>query len=107
MAATLSIQQVRALMAMQVHLREAFKGMNPKDVTEVVSLIIDGRPPLHPGSKSDQLIEMLSRPTGATVDEVVDTFGIKKNSAYARISVETRRRKLKVNHVDGHYHVHA
>jgi hypothetical protein len=56
-------------------------------------------------SKSDQLIDMLGRPHGATIDEVVEAFGIKKNSAYARISVESRKRKLNVENRDGRYHI--
>lgn len=59
------------------------------------------------GTKADQLIDLLKRPKGATIDEIVDTFGIKRNSAYARISVETRKRHLKVAHKDGRYRVHA
>ena len=56
-------------------------------------------------SKGDQLIELLSRPGGATIDELVATFGTKPHSIRAAISVQTRERGMKAVLVDGHYQI--
>lgn len=107
----LTIPQVEALMGIAAQLQTTFAGMKPSEVVDMVSLFLSGhishQTAAASGPRGDQLIELLSRPKGATLDEVIDTFGIKKNSAYARISVETRRRGLKVEHSDGHYKVVA
>lgn len=109
--ATLTIPQVESLLRISDMLREAFPDTPTAELTSTVSLFLvdhHTQPRIHAnGNKGDQLIELLRREEGASIDDVVGTFGIKKNSAYARISVETRRRKLKVKHVDGRYHVAA
>lgn len=107
---TLTLSQVASLMETSEKLKTTFAGIPPTDVADIVSLFLRGHVTHETaagGSKGDQLIKMLSRSKGATLDEVIDTFGIKKNSAYARISVETRRRGLTVTHEDGRYKVAA
>lgn len=56
-------------------------------------------------TKADRIIQMLQQPGGATADEVAEAFGIKRESAVARISVESRKRKLNVTLQDGRYHI--
>lgn len=110
---TITLEQAEALVRVQDTLRDIFAGSTPEEMVEILSLFIHGRTPTPTpaqqqaagGPKGDLLIKMLSRAKGATLDEVIDTFGIKKNSAYARISVETRKRGLHVEHVDGRYRI--
>lgn len=107
---TITLRQAEAIIKVADTLRDVFADNSPEDTASVLTLFIHGRTPVldrSAHSKGDQLIEMLRRPKGASLDEVIETFGIKKNSAYARISVETRRRGLHVEHANGRYHIPA
>lgn len=107
---TITLGQAEALVKVQDTLRDIFAGNSPEEMVDILALFVHGRTPTKDtagGPKGDQLIRMLSRQRGATLEEVIDTFGIKKNSAYARISVESRKRGLKVEHVDGRYRIAA
>lgn len=108
-----TMQTVQRLLDAKSIIEQALPDDTPEERLQMVGLLLIGpKVPvdrrLSAGeTKGDQLIRMLRRPQGATLQEVIDTFDLKKNSAYARISVETRRRDLKVEHRDGRYRVHA
>ena len=53
--------------------------------------------------KADQVIELLRRPGGASIDELVAHFGTQPHSIRALISVSTRERGLKALYEDGRY----
>ena len=56
--------------------------------------------------RGDEVIELLRRKNGATIDEMVTRFGIQAHSLRAIISVESRKRGLKVELVGkAHYRV--
>jgi len=58
-----------------------------------------------PSTKADRIISMLQAASGASAEDVAKALGIKKTSAVARISVETRKRGLTTTLVDGKYHL--
>lgn len=103
---------VQLLLDAKTAIETALPNETPEERLQMVGLLLLG--PGHSDTthrpaqtKGEQLIEMLRRPQGASLDDVINTFGMKRNSAYARISVEVRRRHLKVERNDGVYRVHA
>jgi hypothetical protein len=57
-------------------------------------------------TRADEVVELLRRTNGATIEEMVKRFGIQAHSLRAIISVESRRRSLKVELVGkAHYRV--
>ena len=64
--------------------------------------IIAAAPPAPP-SRADTLIALLQRPNGVSLEELTTTFGIQPHSVRAQVSVETRKRGLKVHCKKGHY----
>lgn len=59
----------------------------------------------HKPRKADQIMAMLERSEGASLEEIADTFDIKTHSARAVISVESRKRGVKVVLADGRYRI--
>ncbi len=56
--------------------------------------------------RGDEVIELLRRKNGATIEEMVTRFGIQPHSIRAIISVESRKRGLKVELVaKAHYRI--
>lgn len=56
--------------------------------------------------RGDEVIELLQRKNGATIDEMATRFGIQAHSLRAIISVESRKRGLKVELVGkAHYRI--
>lgn len=99
---------IQKLLAAKALIEEALPNETPESRLQFVGLLLLGpavadtvyQAPVG-SSKAEQLVGMLKR--GTTLDEVINTFSIKRNSAYARISVVSRANKLKVRHVDGRY----
>lgn len=55
-------------------------------------------------TRADEVVELLRRKNGATIEEMVRRFGIQPPSIRATISVESRKRGLKVEQVGkAHY----
>lgn len=108
------VNQVQMLLDAKTNIETALPDATPQERLQFIGLLLLGpqRPDTEPasprtGTKAEQLLGMLRRPRGATLDEVIKTFDIKKNSAYARISVVTRAAGVTVEHVDGRYKVEA
>lgn len=90
---------------------------DPNEAVDLVTLWYEGlggaraepteEPDVNAGTKAEQLIALIKRPEGVSVQELVDRFGVKPKSATARISVETRKRGLHAVITDGRYHVAA
>lgn len=56
----------------------------------------------------ERLVEMLRRPGGATIEEIMDAFGILTHSARAIISIEARKKRgleVKLDRATGRYSV--
>lgn len=109
-----TIDSVQHLLDAKTMIEEALPDATPEERLQMAGLLLIG--PREPdtvlaeprrGTKADQLIAMLKRPRGATLDEVMNKFDLKKNSAYARISVVTRKANLQVDRSGGRYRVHA
>lgn len=80
-----------------------------------------GRPPAPPkiieaglpaevaqhSSKTELLLSLLRRPEGASIEELVNTFGVQPHSMRAQISVKTRERGLKAVLAGGRYRILA
>lgn len=47
-------------------------------------------------TRGDEVVELLQRKNGATIEEMVTRFGVQPHSLRAVISVESRKRGLKV-----------
>lgn len=104
---------IQKLLQAKALIEEALPDETPEARVQFVGLLLLGpampdtlfhRQPVQAGSsKADQLVDMLKRPKGVTLNEVIKTFGIKKNSAYARISVVARKAKLRVKHEGDRY----
>jgi hypothetical protein len=56
--------------------------------------------------KADQLFALLARPQGASMEELVEEFGIQPHSIRAMISVKSRERGLRATLNDGRYQIH-
>lgn len=62
--------------------------------------------PVKGPTRGDEVIELLQRKNGATIAEMVTRFGIQPHSLRAIISVESRKRGLKVELVGkAHYRI--
>lgn len=72
--------------------------------TDAGSLDTAARPKVR---KADQLIELLSRPGGASMDELVAHFGTQPHSIRAMISITTRERGMKSVLESGRYRLDA
>lgn len=60
--------------------------------------------PAKPPTRGDEVVDLLRRKNGATIQEMVQRFGIQPHSIRAIISVESRKRGLKVELVGkAHY----
>jgi hypothetical protein len=88
-----------------------------KAPTRAVKTATAGRAPRRPvkpatkpakgPTRGDQVVEQLRRRNGATIAEMVTQFGLLPHSLRAIISVESRRRGLKVELVGGRYRATA
>lgn len=56
-------------------------------------------------SRGDELEVLLRRPTGVSLDELAELWGIKRESAAATLSVQSRKRDLKVTRENGRYRI--
>jgi hypothetical protein len=57
-------------------------------------------------TRADEVVELLRRKNGATIEEMVKRFGIQPHSIRAIISVESRKRGLKVEMLGkAHYRI--
>lgn len=62
--------------------------------------------PTRPPTRGDEVVELLQRKNGATIAEMVTRFGLQPHSLRAIISVESRKRRLKVELVGrAHYRI--
>ena len=55
--------------------------------------------------RGDRIIELMRRPEGVSIYELVAEFGTKPHTCRAQISVETRKRGLKAILIEGRYHI--
>lgn len=57
-------------------------------------------------TRGDEVVELLRRKSGATIEEMVTRFGVQPHTLRAVISVESRKRGLKVERPEqGRYHL--
>lgn len=57
-------------------------------------------------TRGDEVVELLRRKNGATIEEMVTRFGVQPHTLRAVISVETRKRGLKVERPEqGRYRI--
>lgn len=105
-----STHTVQKLLDAKTLIEQALPDETPEQRLQMLGLLLygpaqsDRRAPAPEGNtKAEQLIQMLKRPQGTTLKEVMATFDIQRNSAYARISVVSRKHKLRVRHEGDRY----
>lgn len=54
-------------------------------------------------TKAQTLVDLISRPNGATIDELMKSTGWQKHTCRAVISTEKKKRELKIELIEGRY----